>query len=87
MFLFFSTVRDSFVTMRFFWLATLFFLGATGFYVTTYNAYQPIDTEWLENPEFKAGLEGWKISNPQYIKQNAFGVVTLSLPEPKKYLA
>ncbi|VAW48243.1 hypothetical protein MNBD_GAMMA04-1841, partial [hydrothermal vent metagenome] len=42
---------------------------------------------WLENPEFKAGLEGWKISNPQYIKQNAFGVVTLSLPEPKKYLA
>lgn len=71
----------------FFWLATLVFLSVTGWYVTTYNAYQPIDKEWLENPDFKAGLEGWKVSNPQQIKQDVFGVITLSLSEPKKYLA
>ncbi len=70
-----------------FWLATLFCLSVTGWYVTTYNAYQPIDKEWLENPDFKAGFEGWSLSNPQHIKQDAFGVITLSLSEPKQYLA
>ncbi|MCF6254155.1 MAG: VanZ family protein [Thiomicrorhabdus sp.] len=72
---------------RLFWVATLLFLGLTSFYITAYNAYQPTDKEWLSNPDFKAGFDDWKISNPEWVKQDAFGVVSLSLPEPKKYLA
>ena len=82
-----NTDRSSLIMTSLFWFATLFFLSGTGWYVSTYNAYQPIDKEWLENSNFKAGLEGWKISNTQHIKQNAFGVITLSLSESKKYLA
>ena len=70
-----------------FWLATILLLGLTSLYVTSYNAYQPTDKEWLTNPDFKAGFDGWKISNPRWVKQEATGEVTLSLPEPKKYLA
>ncbi len=70
-----------------FWLATLLLLGLTSLYVTSYNAYQPTDKEWLTNPDFKAGFDGWKISNPKRVKQEATGEVTLSLSEPKKYLA
>ncbi len=69
-----------------FWLATLLLLGLTSLYVTSYNTYQPTDKEWLTNPDFKAGFDGWKISNPRWVKQEATGEVTLSLPEPKKYL-
>ena len=72
---------------RLFWVATLIFLGLTFFYVSSYNAYQPTDKEWLTNPDFKEGLDGWKVSNPKWVKQEATGEVTLTLSEPKKYLA
>jgi VanZ family protein len=83
----FNLRLSSFVINRLFWVATLFFLGLTSFYITAYNAYQPTDKEWLSNSDFKAGLEGWKISNAEWVKQDVSGVVTLSLSEPKKYLA
>jgi hypothetical protein len=79
-------MRSFFARPYFFWLASFFFLGITFLYVNTYNAYQPVDKEWLKNSNFTAGFDGWKMSNTQYIKQDAFGVVSLSLSEPK-YLA
>ncbi len=72
---------------RLFWVATILFLGLTFFYVSSYNAYQPTDKEWLVNPDFKSGFEGWERHKTTWIKQEASGVVTLSLSEPKKYLA
>ncbi len=84
---FFSMLIPSHVSIRFFWFVTFFFLGLTYLYISAYNPYQPTDKEWLVNPNFKLGFDHWKLSNPKQIKQDAFGVVSLSLSEFKKYLA